>query len=197
MIDKENTTIPGISEEKRPAQSIIKNVQHQHSHEADGQEIGDIVRVNEAVKSRLTEVNKVKRKKFCEWALNRIEQHNDIFICSDESWHEVGGPLHKKRRVSVPKEVGAYEYPRYEKSVPFSLMQWGVMTTKAQIGPQKIWEPETEAEKEANNAILKVINENIVAEVEKKRSQATIYDTLEYELLRSKNAEIDTHNAEH
>ena len=51
------------------------------------------------------------------------------------------------------------------------------MTIRAQMGPQKIWEPETETEKEANNAILKVINENIVAEVRKKRSQAAVYGT--------------------
>lgn len=44
-------------------------------------------------------------------------------------------------------------------------MQWGAMTNKAQIGPQKIWEPETEEEKKKNDAILKVINENIVDEV--------------------------------
>lgn len=138
MIDKENITIPRIPEEKRPARSIIENVQHQHSYEVDGQEIRDIVRINEAVKARLTEANKAKRKQFCEWALERIEQHNDIFICSDESWHEVGGPLHKKGQVSVPKGVGAYEHPRYEKSAPFSLMQWGAMTTRAQMGPQKI-----------------------------------------------------------
>ena len=71
------------------------------------------------------------------------------------------------------------------------------MTTRAKMGPQKIWESETEVEKEANNTILKVINENIVAEVQKKRSQATIYGIPEYELLRAKNAEIDAHNAEH
>ena len=109
--------------------------------------------------------------------MERIEQHNNIFICSNESWHEVRGPLYKKGRVSVPKGVGAYEHPRYEKSAPFSIRQWGTMTIRAQMGPQKIWEPETETEKEANNAILKVINENIVAEVRKKRSQAAVYGT--------------------
>lgn len=60
MIDKENVTIPGISERKKPAQSIIKNIKHQQSHKVDGQEIGDIVHVNEAVKPQLTKVNKVK-----------------------------------------------------------------------------------------------------------------------------------------
>lgn len=64
VIDKENITIPGILEETRPAQSIIENVQHQHSYEVDGQEIRDIVRISEAVKPRLTEANKAKRKQF-------------------------------------------------------------------------------------------------------------------------------------
>ena len=43
VIDKENITIPGMPKGKRPAQSIIENVQHQHSHKVDGQEINDIV----------------------------------------------------------------------------------------------------------------------------------------------------------
>lgn len=60
VIDKENITIPRIPEEKRPARSIIENVQHQHSYEVDGQEIRDIVRINEAVKARLIEANKSK-----------------------------------------------------------------------------------------------------------------------------------------
>ena len=45
-----------------------------------------------------------------EWALERIEKQNDIFITKDESWHEVAGPLHKKgkgnafgsRKISIP-----------------------------------------------------------------------------------------------
>lgn len=69
VIDMENITIPRILEETRPARSIIENVQHQHSYEVDGQEIRDIVRINEAVKPRLTEANKAKRKQFCEWGV--------------------------------------------------------------------------------------------------------------------------------
>ena len=54
--------------------------------------------------------NNAKREWFCEWALERIEKQNDIFIFSDESWHEVGGPLHKKgkgnafgkRKINIP-----------------------------------------------------------------------------------------------
>lgn len=34
--------------------------------------------------------------------------------------------------------------------------------------PSKIWEPETEEQKKKNDAILEVINENIVDEVKKK-----------------------------
>ena len=44
-----------MPEGKRPARSIIENVRYQHSHEVDGQEINNIVRVNEAVKPRLNE----------------------------------------------------------------------------------------------------------------------------------------------
>lgn len=39
VINNKNITIPEISEVKKPARSIIKNVQFQHSHHIDGQEI--------------------------------------------------------------------------------------------------------------------------------------------------------------
>lgn len=81
--------IPGLPEEKRPAQSIIENVQHQHTHKSDGHEVTDIVRVNETTKTFLNETNQAKRKRFCEWALYRINHQNNIFICSDEIWHGV------------------------------------------------------------------------------------------------------------
>ena len=71
------------------------------------------------------------------------------------------------------------------------------MTTNAQIGNQKIQWIEIESRKKANNAILKLINENIIAELEKKRSPIRIYNTLKYKLLQSKNAKIDIYNAEH
>ena len=60
VINKKNITIPEIPEGKKPAQSIIKNVQHQHSHEVEGQEIRDIMRVNEGVNLQLIEANKTK-----------------------------------------------------------------------------------------------------------------------------------------
>lgn len=55
------------------------------------------------------------------------------------------------------------------------------MITKIQIGPQKIWEPKTEEAKGANNVILKVINNNIVEEIEKNRSRPIVYNTSGYE----------------
>ena len=51
--------------------------------------------------------------------------------------------------------------------------------------------------KKVNNVILKLINENIVTELEKKKSPTTIYNILKYKLLQSKNAKIDIHNAKH
>lgn len=167
VIDKENIVIPGLPEGKRPVRSIIENVQHHHTHESDGHEITDILRINEISKPFLNETSKAKRKRFYKWALDRINNHNDIFICSNESWHEVWGPLHKKGRISVQRGEKGYEHAVYEKSAKFSLMQWGAMTTKAQIGLQKIWEPEMKEEKKKNDVILKVINENIVDEVQK------------------------------
>lgn len=55
---------------------------------------------------------------------------------------------------------------------------------------QKIWKPKTEKDKK-NNAILKIINKNIVDKIKKRRSQATIFRTPEYQLLPVKNAKFD------
>lgn len=49
MIDKENITIPRILEGKKPVESIIKNVQYQHSHKVDSQKIGNIIYINKIV----------------------------------------------------------------------------------------------------------------------------------------------------
>lgn len=65
---------------------------------------------------------------------------------------------------------------------------------KVQIGPQKIWKLEMKEEKKKNDAILKIIKENILDEVKQKRSQATIFRTPEYHLLQAKNTEINAHN---
>lgn len=70
VIEKENIVVPRLPEGKRPARSIIENVQHQHTHKVDGYKVTDIVRVNEATKPFLNEINNVKRKRFCEWAVD-------------------------------------------------------------------------------------------------------------------------------
>ncbi len=44
---------------------------------------------------------------------------------------------------------------------------------------------------------LKIRNENILVDVEKKSSWATIYGTSEYELLEAKNSWIDAYNTKH
>lgn len=51
----------------------------------------------------------------------------------------------------------------------------------------KNWKTRKKAEKEANNTILKVINKNIIAEMEIKKSPTTIYGPLDYKRLQAKN----------
>lgn len=51
--------------------------------------------------------------------------------------------------------------------------------------------------KKVNNAILKIINWNIVVRLEKKKNQVIIYNTLKYKLLEANNTEIDTYNTKH
>lgn len=96
IIDKENIVIPELPERKQPARSIIKNVQHHHCQELDRNKFTNIVLINKISKPFLNKTIKVKQKRFCEWALNLINNHNNIFICNDESWHEVRKPFHKK-----------------------------------------------------------------------------------------------------
>lgn len=73
--------------------------------------------------------------------------------------------------------------------------------TKAQIDPQRIWEPETEAEKEAKNPIPKVIDENIVLEVQKEKKEAKLQCMVRQSMsfYGLKNAEVDAYayNAQH
>ena len=63
---------------------------------------------------------------------------------------------------------GGYEHSKYKKSAKFGVIQWRVITTKAQISLQNIQKFEIEEEIKNIYAILKVINENIVDWVKKK-----------------------------
>ncbi len=123
VINENFFMIPRLAERKRPAQSIIKHVQHCHTHMSDGYEFTDIVLINKILKPFLNETSKAKQKRFFKWALDCFNNHNNIFICSDESWHEVKGLLHEKECISVLKGQGGYKHAVFGKSAKFSLIQ--------------------------------------------------------------------------
>lgn len=77
VLDKENIDIPGGR--KRPSRSMIERIQHEHVHEAEGEEIGEIFRGVQPTKPILTEKGKAHRKKFCWWAIERLDQGDVLF----------------------------------------------------------------------------------------------------------------------
>lgn len=97
VLDQENIDISG---KKRPYRSLIQRIQHQHESEFEGRKIGDLVRV----------VQK-DRKEFCDWAMVKLDE-GAIFICSDKSWHEIGGPVRQKPRITKPKAEDPHQWAK-------------------------------------------------------------------------------------
>lgn len=95
VVDQENISIPGLSEHKRPARSIFERVEHQHEHNFEGNPTGETVWFLQPSKPMLNENHKRTRMEFSEWAKQKLEE-GDLFIYSDESWHEIGSAPSKK-----------------------------------------------------------------------------------------------------
>ena len=144
VLDKENIDISGG--EKRPTRSMIERIQHEHTHQAGNEQIGEIVGGIQPTKPLLTDKGKADRKRFCDWAMERIDE-GDIFIFSDEHYNEISGNPHKKPNISRPKGSDPYHLATTAPHIQFTIMQWATMTSKAVMGPQFLWEAETEEEK--------------------------------------------------
>lgn len=73
---------------------MIERIQHEHTHQAGDEQIGEIVRGIQPIKLLLTEKGKAHRKRFCGWAMERIDK-GDILIFNDEHYNEKGGNPHQ------------------------------------------------------------------------------------------------------
>ena len=166
VLNKENITVRGMPRNKGPARSIIERVQYQHEHIVDGEIVGEIVRVVQSIKPLRINKNENHRKRLCKWASDRIDD-GDIFIYSDEAWHEIGGwPSEKKSKISIVKGADPHELAALEPPVQFIIMRWGSVTSEGVIGPHYLWKAETKEEKDLNELKLKEANELSVKKLE-------------------------------
>ncbi|MCJ1345879.1 hypothetical protein MMC31_004088 [Peltigera leucophlebia] len=105
LLDQENIEVPG---KERPHRSLIQRIEHEHESEFQGKKIGDLVRVVQPTKPLLNHIDEKKRKEFCDWAIKKLDE-GAIFVSSDESYHEIGGPFRQKPRITVPKGEDAHQ----------------------------------------------------------------------------------------
>ena len=119
VMDQENIEIPG---QKRPSRSLLERVQYEHEHLNNQDEVmSELVRGRAAKKPRREAEDDEKRLEFCHFALKELKE-GSIFICTDESYHEVGvksGP----ENITRPKEADAENYSVPQESIEFTIMQ--------------------------------------------------------------------------
>ena len=181
VVDQENIPIPGMPGDKRLARSVIERVAHTHEHVQGDRKIGEISRVVQPNKPLLTHVNENKRLTICLWIIERLEA-GDIFISSDESYHEVGGG--NKRKISIIKGDDPHEFATTQPSVQFSIMQWGAISSDGTIGPLHLWGTESKKEREECDLKLKEANSISRQKIDEKRRKALIPGTVEFETLQ-------------
>lgn len=116
VLDQENIDIPG---KKKPHRSLIQRIQHQHESQYNGETMTNLVRVLQPTKPQLNHTHEKKREEFCEWAIQKLKE-GAIFICSDESWHEIGGPVRHRQRITKPVGVDSHQWAKPEPPVQFS-----------------------------------------------------------------------------
>ena len=109
-----------------------------------------------------------------------------IFICSDESIHEISGGNVKRQKMTRPKGVPSEEYATHAAPVKFTQMYWGCHSTEPTlvIGSQYLFESLTPEQKHVKDVECEVRNLLAREEVDKKRQLAEIPDTEEYETLQ-------------
>lgn len=188
VLDQENIDIPG---KKRPHRSLIQRLQHQHESEFEGRKIGDLVRVVQPTKPRLSGVDEKDRKEFCDWAMVKLDE-GAIFICSDESWHEIGGPVRQKPRITKPKAEDPHQWAKAQSKVQFSVMQWAAMSTEPVMGPEYVWEAENAKERDAVDEKLIEENASQLKSVEEQRERALRPGTEEYKHMEVRQNKLYT-----
>ena len=184
-VDQENIEIPAQSGQKRPSRSMIQRITHKHTHESALKErqVGEIVRAAQPTKPRLNKGdNERKRKTTSQWIVDELHQ-GSIFICSDESFHEIGGGPRKKQRISREKGEPGEHYARPQGSVQFAIMQWGCHSTEAVLGPQHLWDQPTKEELQAMTASIQYTNDKAIRDTQLQRLSAQIPGTDENILL--------------
>lgn len=102
-----------------------------------------------------------------------MNSDNDVFIWIDESWNEIGRPF--KKQISVSKKQEDYAYICINNLQSLVLCRIVLWLQKKRLAWKK-FESLKRKKKKKYDAILKVINENIINEVKNIMSQATIFE---------------------
>ena len=178
VFDQENIEVPG---QKRPSRSLIERVQHEHQHTSQhtsskGEEVGELVRVRMAKKPRTNADEASHRKDFCKWALKELEE-GAIFICTDETYHQVGDKIAPGTNCTRPKGAAAEYYSVPQDSIEFTIMQWVSMSTEVHMGPLHNWKAKTEKEKTESDAARAVENQRIRENIAQLRKDAEVPGT--------------------
>ena len=135
------------------SRSLVERVAHEHR---DPQNDYNIVRGTRPLIPALTVFNMDQRDVFAQWVILKIKE-GAIFIFTDESAIEIGGPPRKKPRISRPKG----QVDRFKRALPtkinFKVMIWGAVCTNWDGEfPIYIWDDmiEDKAAKQASAAAL-------------------------------------------
>ena len=169
----------------------IKNIAREHRDPEHNYSITWAVR---PLKPPLTDEGRKERLEFCIWAIEELKK-GAIFIFSDETYHEIGGPPRKKQKTSRPVGVTPEEYAISSPKVQFTVMHWGACCEDERVHrPSYCWVYEDDAEKKENNAALRREQAEIKARDYERQQQALIEGTPEYHELQQINAEIMEHN---
>src|SRR5205814_1027442 len=123
-----------------------------------------LVRSFSVLKPKLDADLRDLRLEFSRWALHQLDQ-GALFIFSDETYINLGGHPHKKRRFTRMKGETSETSAIYDESTKFSLMFWGACCEDISVQrPYLIWESETEEESRRAALSLKQENEQLKQE---------------------------------
>ena len=178
------------------ARSVVERVAHEHR---DSTHNYDIVRGVRPLIPTLTIMHFDDRDIFCQWAIIRV-QHGAIFIFTDESSIEVGGPPRSKPKISRPKgQIDTFKRALPVQKVRFKMMIWGAVCAewKGEF-PSFVWNEEIEDDdaRRANAYELAQENSYRKAKIEEARQEADSHPlSLGGRALREINSNIQRENA--
>ena len=141
------------------SRSLVERVAHEHR---DPQHDYDIVRGTRPLIPALSVFNMDQRNVFAQWIIQKIKE-GAIFIFTDESAIEIGGPPRKKPRISRPKgQVDRFKRALPTKKINFKIMIWAAVCTNWEGDfPIYVWDEMIEDQTAKQMAAAALDQENL------------------------------------